>query len=239
MMAEGLKRSRRENDMSQSPIVLEVLKHLGANRTVLDIGAGIGRFTMPLAEAGCRVTALEPSSTMRAHLDDALQEKSMAGAVTVIPNPWPHAFENHFEVVLAAYVVHFARDPAQFIKAMQDTATERCVLAVHVDSMMGPLEELWPVFHPDQAPLHMRVFSDVYPLLLEAGIVANVTVIEQGSPRFTDSASATSMLARRLAIQDDPQALERLTSWVTQHWDRVTGRRRRSAIISWRPESVN
>lgn len=238
MMAEGLKRSRQENDMSQSPIVREVLKHLGTNRTVLDIGAGVGRFTIPLAEAGCLVTALEPSSTMRAHLDDALQEKSVTEAVTVIPNQWPHAFENRFDIVLAAYVVHFSADPALFITAMQDAAIERCILAVHVDSMMGPLAELWPLFHPDQEPPHMMVFSDLYPLMLEAGIVADVSVIEQGAPRFTDPPSATSMLARRLAIQDDPQALEQLTTWVTKHWDRVTGRRRRSAIISWRPDPV-
>lgn len=122
--------------------------------------------------------------------------------------------------------------------ALHHAATERCVLAVHVDSMMGPLEELWPLFHPNQEPPHMMVFADLYPLLLEAGIVANVTVIEQGAPRFADPASATSMWARRLAIQDDPQATEQLATWVAQHWDRVTGRRRRSAIMSWRPEPL-
>lgn len=115
MMAEGLKRSRQDNDLSQSPVVLEVLKHLGASRTVLDIGAGVGRFTIPLALAGCHVTALEPSTTMRAHLNDALQEHRLAEAVTVIPNQWPHPLENQFDSVLAAYVVHFSADPVHFI----------------------------------------------------------------------------------------------------------------------------
>lgn len=238
-MAEGLKRSRQENDMLHSPIVLEVLKRLGPDRRVLDIGAGVGRFTVPLAEAGCRVTALEPSSAMRGHLAEALREQHLVDAVTVIPDRWPYKMAKPVEIALAAYVVHFAEDPLQFIRAMNESATERCVMAVHVDSMIGPLEELWPLFRPDQEVPHMLVFSDLYPLLLDAGIVANVEVFEQSRPRFSDRATTTAMFARRLALHDDPPAVLRLEAWVNQEWDRITGHRTRSAIISWHPVSAS
>lgn len=48
-------------------------------RRVLDLGAGTGKLTRPLADAGLRVTAVEPSQEMRAQLRDAVPGATVLG----------------------------------------------------------------------------------------------------------------------------------------------------------------
>lgn len=240
MMAQGLRRSSEEQDMTQSPIFQEVLKHLGEDRTVVDIGAGVGRFTAPLAAQDCKVTALEPSVEMRRNLDQVLQEQNLTSQVRIIPESWPTPFPITAEVALASFVIQFAPDTQKFIVAMEHAASRRCVLVVHVDQMFGLIRELWPQFHGEPAPQPMLVFSDIYPQLLHMGIMANVQIAqEKHGPRFQDPAAALKMLRTRLKIQGDEPAEARLKAWLDEHRQELQRRRpMRFAIISWTPESA-
>ena len=44
MMAENLERSVIEKDPAETPLYRNVMKHIGTDRTVIDIGAGMGRY---------------------------------------------------------------------------------------------------------------------------------------------------------------------------------------------------
>lgn len=239
-MADGLRRSIEEQDMTDSPIFREVLHHTGEARTVLDIGAGIGRFTVPLVRAGCRVMAVEPSREMRKQLEKIIALQDVSESVRIVPEAWPRDSSLQAEVALAAFVIQFSNRPIEFVRAMEASATKRCVLAVHVDSMFGVLNDLWPQFHPDRKAPQMLVFADIYPMLLQAGITANVEIMErQQKSRFRDQGTALAMLAGRLEIQQDETAKARLQTWIEEEWDSlIKPRRMRSAVISWTPERV-
>lgn len=59
---------------------------LGPGRTVLDLGAGTGKFTTRLAETGASVIAVEPVEAMRLRLAaDLLDVKALAGSAEAIP----------------------------------------------------------------------------------------------------------------------------------------------------------
>lgn len=236
-MAEGLKRSSETMDVTQSPIYQTVLSHLGSDRTVIDIGAGVGRFTVPLAEADCSVTAIEPAEEMLGHLRNALARSQAESRVQVMQGTWPLTQVIQAEVALAAFVIQFSPDYAAFARAMEATATKHCVLAVHVDPIMGFLEPLWPLFHPDEPAPKMPGFVDIYPVLLQAGILADVHIFsETQEPRWTDPAQAVPMIAARLGIQDDPTAVAKLSHILQERKEEMTRpRKHRAAIISWSP----
>jgi SAM-dependent methyltransferase len=238
MMAQGLQRSSHEHDVRQSPIYQEVLRHLGPSRTVLDIGAGVGRFSVPLAQDSCHVTAIEPSLEMRTYLDEALSRTNQHQRVRIMDEAWPGLAPVTAEVALAAFVIQFAPDPIAFVRAMQQSASRRCVLAIHVDSMFGAFTQLWEEFHDTPAPPLMPVFSNLYPKLLEAGIVTNVQIIEEShGPQFRDPDRVLSMLSHRLHIQDNAEAQAKLSRWLENHrqeWTRPHSTR--SALLSWTPD---
>ena len=68
------------------PLLDSLLTRLTPEMTVLDIGAGIGRWTVPIARKVRHVTALEPSAGMRAVLQERLASLGMAN-VTVAAAP--------------------------------------------------------------------------------------------------------------------------------------------------------
>ena len=67
-----------------------LLRSLTPGMTVLDIGAGVGRWTLPLARTVRHVTAVEPHPALR----DVLRERAAAQAVenlSVVEAPWMEA----------------------------------------------------------------------------------------------------------------------------------------------------
>ncbi|PSR21368.1 MAG: hypothetical protein C7B45_10915 [Sulfobacillus acidophilus] len=237
MMAEGLQRSSSEHDVHQSPIYQEVVRHLGPNRTVLDIGAGVGRFSVPLAQDSCRITAVEPSEEMRTRLSQALRDTNQFDRVHIIDQAWPTSTPLTAEVALAAFVIQFAPDPIAFVRAMEQSCTRRCILAIHVDALFSQFAPLWEEFPDIPTPPLMPVFSNLYPKLLEAGIVTDVQIIEEShGPQFRDPAQVLSMLTHRLKIQDNPQAQVKLSQWLENHREQWTQpASTRSALLSWAP----
>ncbi|MEX0667510.1 MAG: class I SAM-dependent methyltransferase, partial [Acidimicrobiia bacterium] len=73
----------------QTPTLEVVARRAGQGGTILDIGAGTGRASLPLAQAGHPVTAVEPSPTML----EGLAETSVGLPVTVIEGRWPESKE--------------------------------------------------------------------------------------------------------------------------------------------------
>ena len=146
---------------------------------MVDIGAGIGRFTVPLAEADCDVWAVEPSAVMRDHLAQAVGASPVASRIHTVPELWLAAEVPPVEVALAALVIQFSPASRAFIRAMEAVATRRCVVAMHVEPRWVGQQDLWALFHPDRPALAPPVFRDLYTLLWEEGIVANVRVVEE------------------------------------------------------------
>ena len=61
---------------------------LGAGRTVVDLGAGTGKFLPCLRRTGARLLAVEPVAAMRDHIERANDDvTAMAGTATAIPLP--------------------------------------------------------------------------------------------------------------------------------------------------------
>jgi SAM-dependent methyltransferase len=244
-MAERLARDGRA-DMGATPAFRAVVAALGPARTVLDIGAGTGRYTLPLALAGCRVEALEPSPEMRARLEAALAAAPPAvrTRVRVSAEAWPAppGAVPQVEVAFASLVIHFCADAPAFVRGMSRVAERRCVLAIRADQHHPVVERLWPRFHPDRPHPGQPVAADLLAVLGEMGIDAEVQLHEAARPygSYPTPEDALRQLARLLRLEDAAEvaALRREVSTLLRpHGDgwRLEQPPVREALITWTP----
>ena len=77
--------------------------HLGPGKTVVDLGAGTGKFTAYLIKTGARVIAIEPVREMRAKIEQTLTTvEARDGTATAIPLP-----DNSVDAVTCAQAFHW------------------------------------------------------------------------------------------------------------------------------------
>ena len=236
-MAEGLSRAMHREQEAPSPVAETVLECLGPERTVLDIGAGVGRFAVPLARGGISLEAVEPSPMMRQYLEGNVREAGVGDRVRIIADAWPTEAAGIAEVALAAFVLQFADDPVAFVRAMERHSTRRVVVALHVDPLWGRFRDvLAPLLPPGARRAGDASFKSLLTALIEADIVPDVHIFEQVmGPRWSSLDEAESSLKRRFH-QDEPgqqAALRQILEDHPEFWR--TPWPVRAAILSWRP----
>lgn len=244
-MAERL-REDASRDMTRAPLYQAVLAALGPERTVLDIGAGPGRYSLPLARAGCRVWAVEPGDPMREILeaDRARLAPEAAARLTVVAGAWPESRDAvpPVEVAFASLVIHFCPDAPAFLRAMSAAASRRCLLAIRERQMNPLVETLWPRFHPERPFPRQPVLADLRAVLEEVGISAEVQVHEamRRYGHFASREEARSQLAGMLGVEgpDDLTRLdEALDGLLTPGADGgvAAGEPVREGLLEWTP----
>jgi SAM-dependent methyltransferase len=106
-----------------------VMPALADCRTALDVGAGFGALTLPLARRLRSVTALEPSFAMAAALRRAVARGGFRN-VTLVPAAWGEVRLPRHDLVLCAHVGPLLREDSAFYREVTDVAG-RAVVLVH------------------------------------------------------------------------------------------------------------
>jgi precorrin-6B methylase 2 len=222
------------------PLLLRLRAAVRPDDTVLDVGAGAGRYAVPLAMLAHRVVAVEPSPAMRRHLAARLDATGV-GNVTVVGAAWPDAEVSPADVTLCAHVVYGVREIGPFLRAL-DTHTRRlCLIAIRVEQHPGLLELARLVL--DEERVRQPALIDLYNALAALGIAADVQIGPVSSGfRFADHAEAAAHYADRLRIPAEGATMERLHAALAAHliqghdgrW-RWPGPPPRNAIVSWSP----
>lgn len=133
---------------------------LSPTRTLIDVGAGYGRLTVPLAGRLEWVTAVEPSEAMRDRLPDL-------DNLTVIASEWADAQVQPADLVICVHVLYGVEDAPGFLERLEAAATERVFVVLREGALRHPAELLgeWP---------RQPRLSDCWNLLRQLGINADV-----------------------------------------------------------------
>ncbi|MGD0675794.1 MAG: class I SAM-dependent methyltransferase [Polyangiaceae bacterium] len=110
--------------------VIEVARSLGRPQdvAVLDVGAGTGRNTIPLAREGFRADAVELTPALAQVLREGVEKENLPIQVYEgdILDPATPVPQNHYQLVFLAEVVSHFRNPAQ-LKTLFETANRLLV----------------------------------------------------------------------------------------------------------------
>lgn len=206
---------RREGDA-----LLEALLDLARpDDTWLDIGAGAGRYALPLALRVRQVIALDPSPGMLAALRDGMAEHGIAN-IDVHEGRWPIANEGadgelHADVALIAHVGYDIEPISPFLDAMEAAAGRLCVAVMLEHAPSSYAWPFWPLIHGvERVPLPAA--SDLVALLEARGEHPEIRLVPQPVRRWPDEESLLVQLRQQLWIPADGGENQRLVEAVRE-----------------------
>ena len=172
--------------------------------TLLDIGAGSGKWAVPLAPYVRHVTAVEPSPAMRTRLQEHLQERNIAN-VTIVPDPWPCAAMPAHDVTLCSHAMYGFDDFEQFVRGVQAATRHTCVWLMRAPPLDGIMADA--ARHVLGHPYDSVNFQIAFNALIQLGVFPNVLMED---PRTWDPwthesvGDALAELKRKLRLYDNP-----------------------------------
>jgi SAM-dependent methyltransferase len=144
----------------------------GARRpggTVLDVGAGAGAASLPLARAMTELVAVDASMAMLEAL--AVRAAALDLPTRLVHGTWPDVAStvNDVDVVVCHHVLYNVQDLVPFVRALTDHARRRVVVEVPPAHPMRALNPLWLRLHGLRRP-DGPTADDAVAVLTELGL---------------------------------------------------------------------
>lgn len=228
---------RADPRRTDEPVLDALLALARPDDTWLDIGAGAGRYALPLALAVREVIALDPSSAMLTALaeqqedsgianvrriegrwpPDAPVDASAADGTAAALGPMPCA-----DVALIAHVGYDVEEIGPFVDAMEGAARRLCVAVLMERQPASVADPFWPPVHGEpRVPL--PALPEFVDLLRARGRDPSVTMLEREPRRFGSKEELVGFLRRQLWIADGGEKERRLTVAFEDLADRSDG----------------
>ena len=213
-------------------------------QSALDVGAGVGALTVPLAKRVPRDTALEPSASMREELQANLARNHLDN-VTCLPAAWGDAALTPHDLILVANVAPILEDLLSFLTAAVPLAQG----ALAVVQNVGPGTEkfyggeLYPLVPGRPYPPREDYLRTV-TLLHGLGVYANVQIVTyQFDQPFATLQEAVDFWVEQMHLTE-PDQRRKLLAFLQARLrpagsHLVAPMRRQSAVIWWRLATSN
>lgn len=182
---------------------------------VIDVGAGGGRITLPLARRVRDMVAVEPSTAMREVL---LAEAARVGVanLTIVPVRWEEADVDSADLVYAANVTYGVRDIEPFLRKLDRLATRFAALVAFADPPQHMLAPFWAFVHGEER-LRLPCRDELVDVLRELGVEPHLIRLPARPARpFGTSEETRDELRRRLFIGRGNALEERLSEAIEQ-----------------------
>jgi SAM-dependent methyltransferase len=230
-------RARRAGSRPATPSNLEAARSMPEGGSVLDVGAGAGAASLPLAGLAGRLVAVDESPAMVASFLDAAEAAGVPAEA--VEGRWPEVAGRvgPADVVVCHHVLYNVADLAPFALALTGHARRRVVAELTDRHPLAGLRPLWRRFHDLDRPTGPGA-DDAVAALGAAGLEVDRQDWEQTDRfGFDDFDELVAFTRRRLCLPAarDPEVAEALLDEGTRQVDGVwvSGQPRRVTTLSW------
>src|SRR5215471_1716972 len=231
---------RRTDDSEVNSLAQEVTP----TTTLLDVGAGAGRFALPLALRCKHVTAVEPSPSMGETLRHQAAEVGIDN-VTLVACPWDEAEVEPADVVLSAHVIYSIEDIGPFVMKLAAHARQQVCMPTFMRPPRARYAPFWPRVHGEDKQ-ELPGAAELMQVLWELDIYPNLEMYAPIPFRpFKDWQRALDTLQPHLFITPNTehdtrlqQAMRELLMATPQGYIIKDAPPRRLGLISWRPGAM-
>ena len=207
----------------------------------LDIGAGGGRYALPLALHVREVIALDPSQGMLGVLREGMAEHGIQN-VHVVEGRWPAAADPSVQADVA-FIAHVGYDVEQigpFLDAMERSARRLCVAMLLWRRPTWAMDRIWPAVHGVERAL-LPAMREMVTLLMARGRPVQIQLVETPSHAFESVEQVIGLARHQTWVRPGSEADRRLEAAVRE---RLIERDRRLAfdwspsylaLVTWKP----
>lgn len=198
---------RADPTRTDDPALTALLRHARSGDRWLDVGAGAGRYALPVALAldpsGGSVIALDASPSMLEALREIAEDHAIEN-VRTIEARWPPAYGSaaaaiEVDVTLIAHVGYDVEQIGPFIDALESAARRLCVAMLMEDVPASAADPFWPLVH-GEARSKLPALADFVRLLEARGRDPRVEMLELERRQFETRAMLEGFLRRQLWI---------------------------------------
>lgn len=215
---------RDDPDRTGDP-VLEALKaRARPGDTWLDIGAGAGRYGLPLARIVDHVVAIDPSVSMLEVLRAAMAEHGIENVVTV-EGRWPRPGKKAIEILarelpadvsLIAHVGYDVEDIWPFLEAMERATRRECLALLMERSPAMLAEPFWREVHGERR-IALPALPALVDLLAAHGRAPEVRMLESSRRRWSSRDEIEAYVRRQTWVAPG-SAKDRLMQALIDRW---------------------
>jgi molybdenum cofactor cytidylyltransferase len=204
---------RADPARTDEPALDALLALVEPGETWLDIGAGAGRYALPLARrlaaSGGRVLAVEPSAGMLASMRTQASEHRIDN-MDIVEARWPEALHQvaargGADVALIAHVGYDIEAIGPFIQAMEAATRRRCIALLMERQPSSIADVCWPPVW-GEARIALPALPELVELLRAMGREPSVQRLEREPRRFASREELASFLRRQLWVAEGSEA---------------------------------
>jgi molybdenum cofactor cytidylyltransferase len=215
--------------------------------TWLDIGAGAGRYALPLALRVREVIAVEPSDGMRSALAELMAEEGIHN-VRAIADRWPPEPGSpsdglRADVALIAHLGYDIEAIGPFFDAMEAAARRLCVAVLMERQPSSIADPFWPPLHGEER-VALPALDELVTLLRARGREPAVAMEERAPRGFGSVDELHGFVRRQLWVAEggarDRRLGELLRAAVTERDGRwyLETRPLGVGVVTWSPRST-
>lgn len=223
-------------DSSREFLIHRLQESPGA--TLLDIGAGTGKWALYASAYAARITAFEPSLAMQKVLQEKIEEARITN-IDIVTGTWPEDGAEPHDFILASHSMYGVGDLRAFVDAMNRVARKGCIMVLRApfaDSVMAVAAQ--KVFGQ---PYDSPNFQIAYNALLSMDIYPNVVMEAYGtwpSWKHDSLEEALEEVKSRLDLVDSQEHDQFLRDLLESNLDNTNGQvvwpvGNRSALVYW------
>jgi SAM-dependent methyltransferase len=209
--------------------------------TWLDIGAGGGRYALPLALAAApgKVVAIEPSDGMLGVLRDGMAEHGIAN-VDIVQSRWPMDDPPRGEVAFMSHVGYDIAAIGPFLDAMEAAATRLCVCVLLAESPAAIAATAWPAVHGVERNL-LPSLREFIAVIIARGNLPEVRLAGARPPASYHTVDDAHRFFRAQAfIAEGGEKDRKLRAWLEERQQadetvRITSTPQPIGIVTWAP----
>jgi len=222
------------------PLLARLRRVTRARSTVLDVGAGPGRFALALAPRVAQVVAVDASPVMGTLLRSAARRAGCSNVATVTGR-WEDVDVEPADVALCSYVLPLVDDATSFLAKLDGACGHHAFVYLSALSADAFADPFWRHFH-GKVRRPGPTYLDAVAVLAELGIAADVEVVEVPVRTRHKSIAAAARSYRESLLLDDTVEVRRelralLSGWLIADGDswRPPLRTTPAAILHWSP----